>query len=315
MTLDFSSSLLHYLSSALIVILPGLGVSLGQGFTSTAATEALNQQPHAYNEITRTFGIALALIETAAILSLIVGVKIFLLGSQLTAFTHYAELGVALAVGITGCAAGLLSSLPARETCKAIARQPFFTNKIQLLMVITQSLMQTPVLLAFILSFLVLGQIETIANHADALRLLGAGLCLGVGSIGPVWGLAQLSQGACEGIGKNKHAYARILPFTIVSAALIESAIIFCLVISLFLLGSKATAETNGFMYLSSAAVMGFGTIGVGISSGRLTAQACRVFSSNTSLYPDISKLSFFSQILIETSAVYALVISLFILF
>lgn len=318
MIIDLSSSLLHYFSCALVVVLPALGVSLGQGYTTMAVADALDHQPHAHNEISRTFGIAMALIETAAILSFIVALKLFSFGTHAgwhnAQYIHYAEFGIACALGLAGGAAGFFSSLPARQTCLAIARQPFFTSKIQLLMVITQSLIQTPVLLGFILSFLIIGQLESVTGLADALRLLSAGLCLGIGSIGPVLGLARLSQQACEGIGKNKNAYGKILSFSIVSSALIESAIIFCLIIALFLLSAKTMPTTNGLMYLSSALAMGCGTLGVGISSGRLTAQACKVFAEKPELYTEISKISFFSQILIETSAVYALVISIFIL-
>ena len=299
MMLDLSSSLCHYGACALTVILPSLGVSFGQALTSNAALEALNLQPHARSEISRTLLIALVLIETAAIISFIIGFQLLMLfGPHTTfenaAYIHYGEIGIALALGIGGAIAGALSCLPARQACLAIARQPFLTNKIQLLMGITQSLMQTPIIFRFI----------------------GAGLCVGVGSIGPVIGLARLSEEACRSVGVNRSAFSKVLSFTVVSAALIESAIIFCLVIALFLLNINSTnkADYQGLVYLAAGAVMAIGTLGVGISSGRLTAQACKVFSRKPELYSEVSKISFFSQVLIETSAVYALVISVFLL-
>lgn len=320
MTIDLSSSFFHYLACALTVILPALGVSFGQGFTSLAAVEALNLQPHARNEINKTFLMSMVLIETAAIVSFIVGFQLILFGPHTSfehaAYIHYGELGIACALGLGGCAAGAFSALPARQACLAIARQPFFTNKIQLLMLITQSLMQTPIIFGLIISLFILGQLESATQLADSFRFIGAGLCVGAGSIGPVVGLALLSEEACKGVGINKNAYSKILSFTIVSAALIESAIIFCLVIALFLLNtvSKLQADYQEIVYLSAGIVMGLGTLGVGISSGRLTAQACKVFAFKPELYGEVSKVSFFSQILIETSAVYALVIAVFLL-
>ncbi len=320
MMLDLSSSLCHYGACALTVILPSLGVSFGQALTSAAALEALNIQPHSRSEISRTLLIALVLIETAAIISFIIGFQLMLFGPHTTfenaAYIHYGELGIAFALGIGGAIAGVLSCLPARQACLAIARQPFLTNKIQLLMGITQSLMQTPIIFGLIVSLFILKQVETATQLADSLRFIGAGLCVGVGSIGPVIGLARLSEEACRSVGVNRSAFSKVLSFTVVSAALIESAIIFCLVIALFLLNinSTETADYQGLVYVAAGAVMAIGTLGVGISSGRLTAQACKVFSRNPELYSEVSKISFFSQVLIETSAVYALVISVFLL-
>ena len=320
MMLDLSSSLCHYGACALTVILPSLGVSFGQALTSSAALEALNTQPHARSEISRTLLIALVLIETAAIISFIIGFQLMLFGPHTTfenaAYIHYGELGIAFALGIGGAIAGVLSCLPARQACLAIARQPFLTNKIQLLMGITQSLMQTPIIFGLIVSLFILKQLESATQLADSFRFIGAGLCVGVGSIGPVIGLARLSEEACKSVGINRSAFSKVLSFTVVSAALIESAIIFCLVISLFLLtiNSANKADYQGIIYLAAGAVMAIGTLGVGISSGKLTAQACKVFSRNPELYSEVSKISFFSQVLIETSAVYALVISVFLL-
>ena len=321
MMLDLSSSLCHYGSCALAVILPSLGVSFGQALTCSAALEALNLQPHARSEISRTLLIALVLIETAAIISFIIGFQLLIVvGPHATfenaAYIHYGELGIALAIGVGGAIAGLLSCLPARQACLAIARQPFLSNKIQLLMGITQSLMQTPIIFGLIVSMFILKQLESITQLADSLRCIGAGLCIGVGSIGPVIGLARLSEEACRSVGINRSSFSKVLSFTVISAALIESAIIFCLVIALFLLNinSANKPDYQGIVYIAAGAVMAIGTLGVGISSGRLTAQACKVFSSKPELYSEVSKISFFSQVLIETSAVYALVISVFLL-
>ncbi len=313
--IDILSYTYHYLACGITVILPALGVSIGQGITSLATVEALTLQPAARNEISQTFIIAMALIETAAILSFIVGLKLALAGShpelENAALIHYAELGIAAAMGISGCISGIMSAFPARQACLAVARQPFFTNKIQLLMVITQSLMQTPIILGLIVALLLQGQLETVTTLTDSLRLIGSGLCLGLGSIGPVIGIGLLAREACTTAGINKNVFPKTLTFTVISAALIESAIIFSLIISLFLLKPCSHTLYKGIVLIGAGATMGLGTLGVGISSGRLTAQVCRIIALKPELYSQLSKTSFFSQVLIETSAVYALIISL----
>lgn len=309
------SSLFHYIACALTIVAPALGVSVGQGLTSLATIKALNAQPGAKNEISRTFILAMALIETSAILSFIIGLKLAFSGAHVdlvnAPFIHYAELGIPCAIGITGCISGIMSCLPAKQACLAVARQPFFTNKIQLMMLITQSLMQTPIILGLIIALLIQGQLETATTLTDSLRLIASGLCIGLGSIGPVIGIGLLAKEACTTAGVNKNIYPKALTFTVISAALIESAIIFSLLVSLFLLKPYAHTPYQGYILLAGSFAMGLGTLGVGISSGRLTAQVCRVIALKPELYSQLSKTSFFSQILIETSAIYALLISL----
>ncbi|MFS8506743.1 MAG: ATP synthase F0 subunit C [Candidatus Babeliales bacterium] len=53
--------LLHFGTVALTVALTALGVGLGQGLTSLVALEALDTQPHARAEISKTFILGMAL--------------------------------------------------------------------------------------------------------------------------------------------------------------------------------------------------------------------------------------------------------------
>ena len=310
-----TSSLYHYLTCALTIVLPALGVSLSQGITSLAAIDAINIQPKAQGEINRTFILSMALIETSGILSFILGLKLALMGlhteSISLSFVHWAELGIVGALGITGCFSGIASCLPAREACLAVARQPFFTNKIQLLMLITQSLMQTPIILGLIIAMFIQIQLETVTTFTDSLRLIASGLSIGLGSIGPLLGISFLAKEACKAIGINKNVYSKILTFTVISAALIESAIIFSLLVSFVLLKPQPETFYKGYILIAASIAMGCGTFGVGISSGRLTAQVCQIIPLKPDLYPELSKSSLFSQILIETSAIYALLIAL----
>ncbi len=322
MILECSSLFYHYLSCGLTIALPVIGVSIGQGLTSKASLEALNLQPSTKNEINRTLIIGLALTETAAILCFIAAMKLLFGGPFLelphASFIHYSELGIFLALGINGFVAGLASSYPAKHACLAVAQQPFFTNKIQLLMVITQSLMQTPVIFGFIIALLIQGQLLYITTNADSLRLIASGLAIGLGSIGPTLGLAFLAQQSCQSIGQHRTAYAKILYFTIGSAALIESAIIFCFIIAFMLLNRTIPLNSSldhGLIYIFAAIAMALGNLGVGISSGTLSAKSCKIFAQKPELYGLIAKTSYFSQVFIETCSIYTFIISLGLIF
>ena len=313
------SALYHYLSCALTVIIPALGVGLGQGLTSLSALRAIDEQPVARGEIMRTFVLAMALIETAAILSFIIGLKLALFGThsafENAPYIHYAELGIMFAVALSGCASGIMSAFPAQKALLSVARQPFFLNKIQLIMLVTQSIMQTPIIFALLVSLVIQNQLESITTLSDSLRIIGSGLSLGIGSIGPVIGLGLLAKAACKAVSINKNIFAKIFSFTVISSALIESAILFSFIIALYLLKPLSSdAPYKGLSLLAGGLAMGLSTLGVGISSGKLTAQTCNSFTSKPELYSVLTKSSLFSQVLIETSAIYALVISLMLI-
>lgn len=233
-----------------------------------------------------------------------------------TTYTGIATLGIALAICISGFVIGIVSAFPAQQACLAIARQPFFAQKIVRFMLITQSIIQTPIVFSFIIAMLIKAQLTTIDSLADSFRLLGAGICIGFGSIGPSIGLAQFARTACSGLGINRDAYNKLLPFTFLSEAIIETPIIFALVVSILLL---VTGIPNGNLLVGIAMLFagfctGFGTIGAGISSGKTSSAACHQIALAPEKYSLLARVSMFSQGLIDTCAIYALLISLLLI-
>jgi len=304
---------LHYISIALVVGVNAVSVGIGEGMTGSSAIEAINIQPQAKNEITTAAIIGMALVETAAITGISIAM-ILLLGAQginKTIYFGLSELGIAFAVSFSGFAIGIVSAWPAQSSCLAIARQPFIGKKIFRFMLITQSLIQTPVIFSFIIAMFIKNQSISVNTAAETLRLIASGLCIGLGSIGPAIGQANFARAACSSIGVNKKSYNKIFPFTLISEAIIETPIIFALVVSLILIGSKASTLLQGIAMISAAFCIGIGTIGPGIGSGKTSAQACKQIAKNPEIYSTISKVSMFGQGMIDTAAIYALMISL----
>ena len=153
----------------------------------------------------------------------------------------------------------------------------------------------------------------------DSLRLISSGLCMGFGSIGPAIGLALFSQKACQGIGINRRAYNQLFSFTLISQAIIETPIIFALMIAASLLFLKPSVmEENlldGIAFLAAGLCTGIGTLGPGISSGRTARAACEQIALNPETHGTLSRISMFAQGLIETGAIYAILISFLLLF
>lgn len=311
--------LLHYSTVALTIALPAIGVSLGQGRIGVACVRALERQPSAQPELFRGLVMGMALAETAGIIGVALAIiLLFGASSGATIYNGIAQLGIAIAVSIPSLVTGLTTAQPAIAALGAIARQPFLARKITNLMLITQSLGQTAVIFGFLIALFIQTKLAQVQSINTALQLVAAGFCMGVGSIGPAIGLGHFAQTACASAGVNRNAYPRILAFTFISEAIIETPVIFALVVALLLLQITPTdtlLSVQGISLISAALCTGMGTFIPGISSGRTAASACAQLAFKPEQYGVLSRLSLVAQMLIDTIAIYAVLVSLLLLF
>lgn len=312
---------LHYSSIGFIVGLTSLGVGIGGGRASAKALQAINIAPTTYPEIFRAVIIGLALIETSAILGIVMAL-ILMLGqtiedSQQMVLIGVGEWGIAFALGISGGLVGILSALPAQQAAFSIARQPFFSPKILNAMLLTQSIVQTPVIFSFLIALFIKSQLDSVTTLANSIRLLASGICIGIGSIGPTLGLARFARVANESISFNRNAYSTIMPFTFISQAIIETPIIFAVLISMILL-LKPIKPDNELMgaisCLATAFCAAFGTLGPGISSDKIASAACLEIAITPENSSILSRTSILGQGVIDAAAMYALLVSLIII-
>ncbi len=70
----------------------------------------------------------------------------------------------------------------------------------------------------------------------EAIKLLAAGLAIGLGAIGPGIGVGLLAMGALQAIGRNPEAQGDIQTNMFIGIAFAEAIAIYALVVSLILL-------------------------------------------------------------------------------
>jgi F0F1-type ATP synthase membrane subunit c/vacuolar-type H+-ATPase subunit K len=254
-----------------------------------------------------------ALIETSAIFGIFFGyIMLSTFSNTTTYYTNLSELGILFSLGFAGSVVGYISSLPVEAACLAIARQPFFSRQIQMFTLIMQSIMQTPTILAFIIALLIKNRVVSVVTLADALRLIGAGISIGIGSIGPTIGLGIFLAEACSNLGINRKSYGRMISFSLISEAMITASVIFSLIISLFILNHPLDNSISSEMALLTAGLcMGLGTIGVGIGLGKTAAKACHYIGINPDIYNQLSRTSILAQALIEAQTIYVFIIAI----
>ena len=314
------SAVLHFMTIALAVAINSIGVGIGEGIAGFAALKAIDQQPSARNEIVRNLIVGMALIETAAVIGLTI--SLMLLGkteikeSVSSHYPHLCELGITFAICLSGMVVGIASSLPAKAACLSVARQPFSSNKIQNLMLLTLSFMQTPIIFGFIIAILIRNQAMSATSLPHSLQAIAAGLCIGLGSIGPSIGLSKFAKSACETVGITNKEYGKVLSFTLISEAIIETPLIFALIVALIILNSNTyDSVLVGITFVAAGLCMGLGTIGPGTSSGRVASAACKQIAHNPENHSLTSKVSMLGQGLIDTCAVFAMITSLMLIF
>ena len=310
-----AATFLYFGSIVTIIVITSIAVALGESFISQAAINAIDVQPSARSEINKAALLGIALTETSAIIGLVIAIILF----SKTLMMPYAGLplmGIAIAVALPGFTAGLVSAQPIVKACQSIMRQPFFSSKVINLMLITTSFIQTPVVFGFIISLFIYYQIPHCTNYTQAICLFSSGLSIGLGSIGSIIGLSHYAKAACASIGYNRNAYFRIITFTFISQALIETPVIFSLIISLLVLNTTITQDSfaTATALIAAALCTALSNIATGISSGKTAAAACHEITLKPETYSTLSKASLVAQGMLDSFAIYGWAVSLFIL-
>ena len=70
---------------------------------------------------------------------------------------------------------------------------------------------------------------------AEAIRMLAAGLAIGLGSLGPALGIGILGYGAMQGLARNPEARGPIMTNMILAIAMAEAIGIYALIIAIIL--------------------------------------------------------------------------------
>ena len=129
-----SSAFFHYFATIFVTVIPALCAGLSQARSCTVAFQAIRIQPAAEQDISSIMIIGNALTETAAIIGVVFGYILTHANIANYADPYWgqlSELGILTAIGITGAVVSYVSSSPIEAACYAIARQPFFSKKIQ----------------------------------------------------------------------------------------------------------------------------------------------------------------------------------------
>ncbi|SMC16852.1 ATP synthase F0 subcomplex C subunit [Desulfacinum hydrothermale DSM 13146] len=218
-----------------------IGAAIGEGYAAGRANEVLSYRPRLAGEILKTMLVGQAVAETAGIFGLVIAMLLlFGPSSGKPLLTAWAYLGAGLSMGLSAIGCGVGSGLPAGGACMGIGRQPAVAGPITTLMLIGAGVSQSTAIYGFLIALLLLfKQLPEAMTFPGLCGLLGAGLAMGFGAIGPGIGEGIAAENAVYQIARNPENTALMTRTMLVGQAVAESTGIYSLVVALLLIFLK----------------------------------------------------------------------------
>ena len=141
---------------------------------------------------------------------------------------------------------------------------------------------------------------------------------MGLGAIGPAYGIGMAAGKACESAARQPKAAGSITKMMLVGQAVSESPAIFALLIAICLLFKKMPEEITFFNFaalISAGICTGLGAIGPGVGAGIANSSACEGIGRDPELEAPLLRTMLIGQAVSQSTSVYALVISMCLLF
>lgn len=144
----------------------------------------------------------------------------------------------------------------------------------------------------------------------DTLGFLGAGLAVGLAGIGAGFWEAMIVASTLNSILRNPEMKWKLMTFMILFIALDESVAIYGLIVAFSILSVEPSAMTNPYMYVAAGLAIGLPGLAVGIGEGYLAKVSIENMGKNPELTNTFMVLTILGLALVESAAIYGLIIA-----
>ena len=219
--------------------LGAIGAGMGSGFPSAEVCVGIARQPAITGRLTTNMLIGSAVCQTPAIFAMVVALMLaFMETAHLPVSPTWAAIiGASLSTGLAAIGSGVGGGLAAGESVQGIARQPEAFGPVTTIMLIGQAVSQTPCIFGLLISFILMFmKFPESAALSSSMALLGAGICMGFGGVGPGIGNGLTAQGAIKWVARNMQAAGDLTRTMLMGQAVSQSTAIYAMVVSLVLL-------------------------------------------------------------------------------
>ena len=308
------------LGAGLCIGLGALGSGIGSGMPAAEACRGIARKPEMMGRLTTTMLVGSAVCQTPAILSMVIALMLMFINfGDAPTVKAIALFGAGLCMGLGAIGSGIGSGYPAGEACKGLSRQPTAAGALTTNMLVGSAVGQTPAIFAMVvalmLMFISFGDLPF--NPAWG-AMIGAALSTGLSAIGSGYGCGLAAGASCEGIARHPRNVGPLTTTMLVGQAVAQTPCIFGLLVS-FILLFKAFPETTALApamaLLSAGLCMGFGGIGPGLGNGMTAEGAIRWVARQVEQASLLMRIMLVGQAVSQSTAIYAMVISLVLIF
>jgi ATP synthase F0 subunit c len=216
-----------------------IGSGVGSGFPAAQSTIGAARQPEMSGRLITNMLIGSAVCQTPAIFAMVVALMLMFVGFPNAPLypTWAAFIGAGISTGFAAIGSGIGGGMAAGASCEGIARHPRSVGNVITIMLVGQAVAQTPSIFGLLVSFILLFKsFPESATLSAAMALLGAGISMGFGGIGPGIGNGMAAQGAVKWVSRNLDHAGDLMRTMLVGQAVSQSTAIYAMVISLVLI-------------------------------------------------------------------------------
>ncbi len=227
-----------YLGAGLSAGISAIGSGIGAGFPAAEACVALGRQPSASGQITLNMLIGSSITQTPCIFGLVIAFLLMFLDFGGKPYYPYwaALLGAGLSTGLAAIGPGIGGGMVGAGACRSLARNPEAQRPITTAMLVGIGTTQSTAIYGFLISLILIfkGFPES-TSYVPSFALLGAGLAMGFGGIGPGVGEGITGYYALDQVGRVPEEATLLTRTMLVGQAVSESTGIYSLVVALLL--------------------------------------------------------------------------------
>ena len=309
-----------YTGGGIAMGLGAVGAAIGEGYTAAQANIAVSRNPKLSGDIFKNMLVGQAVAESASIFALVVAILLlFLDKGDPNMITAAALLGAGLSMGFGAIGSGVGSGFPGGQACLGISRQPAMTSRLTTNMLIGSAVCQTPAIFSMVVALMLLFMDFSGAPlHPTWAALVGAGLSTGLAAIGSGYGGGMAAGTSCEGVARQPETVGNVTTIMLVGQAVAQTPSIFGLLVSFILMFKSFPESTQlhaAMALLGAGLCTGFGGIGPGVGNGMAAESAVRWVARNVKHAADLMRTMLVGQAVSQSTAIYAMVVSLVLIF
>ncbi|MPW27007.1 ATP synthase F0 subunit C [Alkalibaculum sp. M08DMB] len=310
-----------------LAMIAGIGPGIGQGFAAGKGAQAIGDNPEQGKGITSTMLLGAAVAETSGILALVVALILIFANPLMNATGGVLIIGgSAIAAGISmlsGLGPSIGQGYAAGKAAETVGTNPKNKPHVTMLMLMGQAVAQTTGILALVIALILLYANPLVSVKGEFLILmataLGAGIAM-LGGIGPGIGQGYAAGKAAAAVGVNPKNKKNITVVMLVGQAVAQTTGILALVIALILMYGNPLADVDGSIIILAASALAAGIsmvggIGSGVGQGYAAGKAVEATGIRPDVQSSITRTMFLGQAVAQTTGIYALIVSLILMY